>query len=37
MTSSCSQECNYQVVWRLGHEIGARFMGVVRRGCAARA
>jgi PilZ domain len=26
-----AQECNYQVVWRLGHEIGARFMGVVRR------
>ena len=32
-----AQECNYQVVWRLGHEIGARFMGVVRRGGAARA
>jgi len=24
-------ECNYQVVWRLGHEVGARFVGVVRR------
>jgi PilZ domain len=32
------QECNYQVVWRLGHEIGARFVGLVRRtGAAARA
>jgi hypothetical protein len=26
------QECNYQVVWRLEHEIGARFVGLVRRG-----
>jgi PilZ domain len=25
------KECNYQVVWRLGHEIGARFVGLVRR------
>src|SRR5271155_5944524 len=32
-----AQECNYQVVWRLGHEIGARFMGVVRRSGATRA
>jgi hypothetical protein len=27
-----TKECNYQVVWRLGHEIGARFVGLVRRG-----
>lgn len=26
-----TKECNYQVVWRLGHEIGARFVGLVRR------
>src|ERR1700749_3252056 len=26
-----AKECNYQVVWRLGHEIGARFIGLVRR------
>jgi hypothetical protein len=26
-----ARECNYQVVWRLGHEIGAQFIGVVRR------
>jgi hypothetical protein len=26
-----AKECNYHVVWRLGHEIGARFMGLVRR------
>jgi len=26
-----AKECNYQVVWRLGHEIGAQFVGVVRR------
>lgn len=26
-----AKECNYRVVWRLGHEIGARFMGLVRR------
>jgi hypothetical protein len=32
-----AQECNYQVAWRLGHEIGARFVSVVRRtGAAAR-
>lgn len=29
-------EANYRVVWRLGHEIGARFVSVVRRGAAAR-
>ena len=27
-----AKECNYQVVWRLGHEIGARFVSLVRRG-----
>ena len=26
-----AKECNYEVVWRLGHEIGARFVGLVRR------
>jgi hypothetical protein len=32
-----AKECNYQVVWRLGHEVGARFVGTVRRsGAAAR-
>jgi PilZ domain len=32
-----AQECNYQVVWRLGHEVGARFVSMVRRsGAAAR-
>jgi len=32
-----AQECNYEVVWRLDHEIGARFVGLVRRnGAAAR-
>jgi hypothetical protein len=32
-----AKECNYEVVWRLGHEVGARFVGVVRRaGVAAR-
>jgi len=32
-----AKECAYRVVWRLGHEIGARFMGIVRRsGSAAR-
>lgn len=32
-----AKECNYQVVWRLGHEIGARFVSLVRRaGIAAR-
>jgi hypothetical protein len=30
-----TQECNYQVAWRLGHEIGARFVGLVRRSGAA--
>jgi hypothetical protein len=25
-----AKECNYQFVWRLGHEIGARFVGLVR-------
>lgn len=24
------KECYYQVVWRLGREVGARFVGVVR-------
>ena len=33
-----AKECAYHVVWRLGPEIGARFMGIVRRnGVAARA
>ena len=26
-----AKECNYQVMWRLGHEIGARFVGLVHR------
>jgi hypothetical protein len=26
-----AKECNYQVVWRLGREIGARFVGLVGR------
>jgi hypothetical protein len=26
-----AKECKYEVVWRLGHEIGARFVGFVRR------
>ena len=26
-----AKECAYRVVWRLGHEIGARFMGLLRR------
>jgi len=30
-----AQERNYEVVWRLGHEIGARFVSLVRRGAAA--
>jgi hypothetical protein len=30
-----AKECNYQVVWRLGHEVGARFVGLVRRNGAA--
>jgi hypothetical protein len=25
------KECNYQVVWRFGREIGARFTGFARR------
>ncbi len=32
-----AKECAYRVVWRLGHEIGAQFMGILRRpGIAAR-
>jgi PilZ domain len=32
-----AQECNYEVIWRLGHEVGARFVSFVRRpGTAAR-
>lgn len=27
-----AKECTYRVVWRLGHEIGARFVDLVRRG-----
>jgi PilZ domain-containing protein len=27
-----AKECNYRVVWRLGHEIGATFVGLVQRG-----
>ena len=27
-----AKECKYRVVWRLGHEIGAQFIGLVRRG-----
>ena len=26
-----AKECSYRVVWRLGREIGARFVGLVRR------
>jgi PilZ domain len=26
-----AKECSYRVVWRLGHEIGAQFIGLVRR------
>ncbi len=26
-----AKECTYQVVWRLGDEIGARFVGLVHR------
>jgi hypothetical protein len=26
-----AKECSYRVVWRLGHEVGARFLGIVRR------
>ena len=29
-----TKECNYQVFWRLGHEIGARFVSLVRRSAA---
>jgi hypothetical protein len=25
-----AKQCSYQVVWRLGHEIGARFVGLVQ-------
>ena len=32
-----AKECTYRVVWRLGHEVGARFMGIVRRSATARA
>jgi hypothetical protein len=32
-----AKECSYRVVWRLGHEIGARFLGIVRRAGAMRA
>lgn len=32
-----AKECNYRVVWRLGHEIGAQFVGLVRRGSDAHA
>ncbi len=32
-----AKESVYRVVWRLGHEVGARFVGVLRRsGAAAR-
>jgi hypothetical protein len=32
-----AKECTYRVVWRLGNEIGAAFVGIVRRpGFAAR-
>jgi hypothetical protein len=27
-----AKECNYQVVWRIGHEVGARFVSLVRHG-----
>jgi hypothetical protein len=30
-----AKEASYRVVWRLGHEIGARFIAPVRRGGAA--
>jgi hypothetical protein len=26
-----AKECAYRVVWRLGHEIGASFVGILRR------
>jgi hypothetical protein len=25
------KECTYRVVWRLGHEVGARFVSIVQR------
>ena len=31
-----SKEASYRVVWRLGHEIGARFVGLIRRNGTAR-
>jgi hypothetical protein len=32
-----AKECAYRVVWRHGHEIGAKFVGLLRRpGIAAR-
>jgi hypothetical protein len=31
-----AKECAYRVVWRLGHEIGARFVGIVNRSGAMR-
>lgn len=31
-----AEECNYQVVWRLGSEIGARFVSLVQRPSFAR-
>jgi hypothetical protein len=31
-----AKECAYRVVWRLGHEIGARFVGIVNRSAAGR-
>ncbi len=27
-----AKECKYRVVWRLGHEIGAQFVSLIRRG-----
>jgi hypothetical protein len=27
-----AKECNYQVVWRFGQEVGARFVSLVRPG-----
>ena len=32
-----AKECKYRVVWRLGHEIGAQFISLVRRGADMRA
>jgi hypothetical protein len=31
------KECNYQVVWRVGQEVGARFVSLVRPGVPAAA